>query len=54
MVEQSLLEVMQEEELASLREKQRMFEELRNAEMQEQERLEEEERRRKEEKVSYC
>lgn len=50
-VEQSLLEVMEEEELLNLREQQRVFEELRNAELAEQQRLEEQERRREEEKV---
>lgn len=50
-VEQSLLEVMEEEELANLRAQQRAFEELRNAELVEQQRLEEQERRHKEEKV---
>ncbi len=50
-VEQSLLEVMEEEELANLRSQQREFEELRNAELVEQQRLEEQERRRREEKV---
>ncbi|ESN98703.1 hypothetical protein HELRODRAFT_67265, partial [Helobdella robusta] len=50
-LEQSLMEVMEEEELASLRERQRMFEEMRNAELQEQQRLEEEDRRRKDEKL---
>ena len=49
-VEQSLLEVMEEEELANLRSQQRSFEELRNAELVEQQRLEEQERRHKEEK----
>ncbi|XP_019908727.2 radial spoke head protein 3 homolog [Esox lucius] len=49
-VEQSLLEVMEEEELASLRAQQRAFEELRNAELVEVQRLEEQERRRREEK----
>ncbi|CAD5125737.1 DgyrCDS13946 [Dimorphilus gyrociliatus] len=49
-VEQSLLEVLEEEELASLREQQRAFEELRNAELVEQQRLEEQERRHREEK----
>lgn len=49
-VEQSLLEVMEEEELASLRQQQRAFEELRNAELVEQQRLEEQERRHREEK----
>lgn len=50
-VEQALLEVMEEEELANLRSQQRSFEELRNAELVEQQRLEEQERRHKEEKV---
>lgn len=50
-VEQALLEVMEEEELANLRSQQRAFEELRNAELVEQQRLEEQERRHKEEKV---
>lgn len=49
-VEQSLLEVMEEEELANLRKQQREFEELRNAELVEQQRLEEQERRHREEK----
>ncbi|KAJ8314535.1 hypothetical protein KUTeg_006685 [Tegillarca granosa] len=49
-VEQALLEVMEEEELANLRSQQRSFEELRNAELVEQQRLEEQERRHKEEK----
>ena len=51
-LEQSLLEVMQEEELASLKERQKMFEEARAVELQEEQRLEEEEKRRKKEKVS--
>ena len=51
-VEQSLLEVMEEEELANLRSQQRSFEELRNAELVEQQRLEEQERRHREEKVN--
>lgn len=50
-VEQALLEVMEEEELASLRAQQRAFEELRNAELAEAQRLEEQERRHREEKV---
>ena len=50
-IEQSLLEVMEEEELSNLRSQQRAFEELRNAELVEQQRLEEQERRHKEEKV---
>ena len=51
-IEQSLIEVMEEEELAELRRQQREFEELRNAEKVEQQRLEEQERRLREEKVS--
>lgn len=50
-IEQSLLEVMEEEELARLRAQQRAFEELRNAELEEVQRLQEQERRRSEEKV---
>ena len=50
-VEQSLLEVMEEEELAALKEQQRIFEENRNAELVETQRLEEQERRNREEKV---
>ena len=50
-VEQSLLEVMEEEEMACLRAQQRSFQELRNAELAEVQRLEEQERRRREEKV---
>lgn len=53
-VEQALLEVMEEEELANLRSQQRAFEELRNAELVEQQRLEEQERRHREEKVTDC
>jgi len=49
-MEQSLLEVMEEEELANLRAHQRKFEELRNAELVETQRLEEQERRHREEK----
>jgi len=49
-VEQALLEVMAEEELANLRAQQRRFEELRNAELVETQRLEEQERRHREEK----
>lgn len=41
---------MEEEELANLRAQQRLFEELRNAEFVETQRLEEQERRRREEK----
>ncbi len=51
-IEQSLLEVMEEDELANLRSQQRAFQELRNAELVEQQRLEEQERRHKEEKVN--
>lgn len=50
-MEQSLLEVMEEEELASLRAQQRAFQELRTAELVEVQRLEEQERRHREEKV---
>jgi len=50
-IEQSLIEVMEEEELSNLREQQRQFQELRNAELVEQQRLEEEDRRRRIEKV---
>jgi len=49
-VEQALLEVMEEEELANLNAQQREFEELRNAELVETQRLEEQERRHREEK----
>ncbi|KAE8602277.1 hypothetical protein XENTR_v10013934 [Xenopus tropicalis] len=49
-IEQALLEVMEEEELAQLRAQQRAFEELRNAELAEAHRLEEQERRHREEK----
>jgi hypothetical protein len=51
-LEQALIEVQEEEELANLREQQRIFQELRNAELVEQQRLEEEDRRRRLEKVS--
>uniref|UniRef100_A0A096LTE8 Radial spoke head 3 n=1 Tax=Poecilia formosa TaxID=48698 RepID=A0A096LTE8_POEFO len=50
-IEQSLLEVMEEEELACLRAQQRVFQELRNNELAEVQRLEEQERRYREEKV---
>ena len=50
-IEQSLLEVMEEEELACLKAQQRAFEELRNNELAEVHRLQEQERRRSEEKV---
>ncbi|KAJ8797178.1 hypothetical protein J1605_017406 [Eschrichtius robustus] len=49
-IEQSLLEVMEEEELANLRASQRAHEELRNVELAEVQRLEERERRHREEK----
>ncbi|XP_014854483.1 PREDICTED: radial spoke head protein 3 homolog isoform X1 [Poecilia mexicana] len=49
-IEQSLLEVMEEEELACLRAQQRVFQELRNNELAEVQRLEEQERRYREEK----
>ncbi|NWQ63508.1 RSPH3 protein, partial [Neopipo cinnamomea] len=49
-VEQALLEVMEEEELAQLRAHQRAFIELRNAEFAELQRLEEQDRRIREEK----
>uniref|UniRef100_A0A4W4H618 Radial spoke head 3 n=1 Tax=Electrophorus electricus TaxID=8005 RepID=A0A4W4H618_ELEEL len=49
-IEQALLEVMEEEELARLRAQQHAFQELRNAELVEVQRLEEQERRRREEK----
>lgn len=50
-IEQALLEVLEEEELARLRAQQRAFQELRNAELVEIQRLEEQERRHNEEKV---
>lgn len=49
-LEQSMIEVLEEEELANLRQQQREFEELRNAEFVEMQRLEEQERRHREEK----
>jgi len=49
-VEQALLEVVEEEELANLRTHQRRFEELRYAELVETQRLEEQERRHRDEK----
>ncbi|XP_068199365.1 radial spoke head protein 3 homolog B-like [Antennarius striatus] len=49
-VEQSLVEVMEEEELACMKAQQRAFQELRNIELMEVQRLQEAERRRKEEK----
>lgn len=49
-IEQALLEVMEEEELANLRASQYAFEEIRNVELAEVQRLEEQERRHREEK----
>ncbi|XP_027985658.2 radial spoke head protein 3 homolog isoform X1 [Eptesicus fuscus] len=49
-IEQALLEVMEEEELADLRATQYAYEELRNVELAEVQRLEEQERRHQEEK----
>ncbi|KAM4866331.1 radial spoke head protein 3 homolog [Thomomys bottae] len=49
-IEQSLLEVMEEEELANLRANQYTYEEMRNVELAEVQRLEEQERRHREEK----
>uniref|UniRef100_A0A3B3URQ9 Radial spoke head 3 n=1 Tax=Poecilia latipinna TaxID=48699 RepID=A0A3B3URQ9_9TELE len=49
-IEQSLLEVMEEEELACLRTQQRVFQELQNNELAEVQHLEEQERRDREEK----
>lgn len=51
-IEQALLEVMEEEELAKLLAHQRAYAELRNAELAEVQRLEEQDRRYREEKVS--
>lgn len=55
-IEQALLEVMEEEELANLRANQYAYEEIRNVELAEVQRLEEQERRHREEKVelSVC
>lgn len=50
-IEQALLEVMEEEELARIWSHQYAFQELRNAELAEVQRLEEQERRHREEKV---
>lgn len=50
-VEQALIEVLEEEELASLREQQRRFLEIRAAELAETQRLEEQERRLRAETV---
>lgn len=49
-IEQALLEVMEEEELANLRAGQYAYEEIRNIELAEVQRLEEQERRHREEK----
>ncbi|XP_019940360.2 radial spoke head protein 3 homolog [Paralichthys olivaceus] len=49
-IEQSLLEVMEEEELAYLKAQQKAFQELRNIELAEVQRLQEQERRHSEEK----
>ncbi|XP_012590625.1 PREDICTED: radial spoke head protein 3 homolog [Condylura cristata] len=49
-IEQALLEVMEEEELANLQARQYAYEELRNLELAEVQRLEEQERRHREEK----
>lgn len=49
-IEQALLEVMEEEELANLRASQYAYEEIRNVELAEVQRLEEQERRHREEK----
>uniref|UniRef100_A0A3B5KGX8 Radial spoke head 3 n=1 Tax=Takifugu rubripes TaxID=31033 RepID=A0A3B5KGX8_TAKRU len=49
-IEQSLKEVMEEEELATLKDQQQAFEELRNYQLAEVQRLQEHERRRREEK----
>ncbi|XP_046685290.1 LOW QUALITY PROTEIN: radial spoke head protein 3 homolog B-like [Homalodisca vitripennis] len=48
-VEQALVEVMEEDELAAIREQQRRYKEIRAAEKAEEQRLEEQERRRREE-----
>ncbi|KAM4817247.1 radial spoke head protein 3 homolog [Urocitellus parryii] len=49
-IEQALLEVMEEEELANLQASQHAYEEIRNVELAEVQRLEEQERRHREEK----
>jgi hypothetical protein len=49
-LEQSMLEVMEEEELASMKEHQEHFEQIRNVELAETQRMEEAEKRRFEEK----
>lgn len=51
-IEQSLLEVMEEEELAHIKAQQRAFLERRNNELAEVQRLQEQERRLSKEKVS--
>ncbi len=50
-IEQALLEVLEEEELANLRAQQQVFKEIRDAELVEVQRLEERERRLRVEKV---
>lgn len=50
-IEQALIEVLEEEEIAALKEQQRRFLELRAAEEAEEQRLAEQERRLREEKV---
>lgn len=52
-VEQALIEVLEEEELAALREQQRKYIEIRAAELAETQRLEEQERRLRAEKVIH-
>lgn len=52
-IEQALIEVLEEEEIATLKEQQRRFHELHAAEKAEEQRLAEEERRRREEKVLF-
>ena len=49
-LEQSMMEVMEEEELANMRAHQEHFEQIRNAELAETQRLEEAEKRRSQEK----
>lgn len=53
-IEQALIEVLEEEELAALREQQRRFIEIRASELAETQRLEEQERRLRAERVSKC
>lgn len=53
-IEQALIEVLEEEELAALREQQRRFIEIRSSELAETQRLEEQERRLRAEKVQLC